>query len=155
MSKPNFPMQGSCRCERVKLEIGAPPILTMICHCTGCQKMLSTAYSLTAKIPSDSFSITQGKPVIGGLHARSPKHYYCPHCMSCLFSRLEGQDNVVNVRMTIFEGLKPFAPFIELYASEKLPWVKTSAVHVYDKIPAPEELGGLLRGYADWPGQVV
>jgi len=154
MCKPNFPMQGSCRCERVKVEIQAPPILTFICHCRGCQKMLATAYSLTAKIPSDSFSIIEGKPVIGGLHG-SPKHYFCPHCMSCLYSRLEGQDNVVNVRMTIFEGLKSYAPFIELYKDEKLPWVQTTAVHVYDKFPTREELGGLMGEYADWTEKVV
>lgn len=154
MSKPSFPMKGACRCGQVKLEITAGPMMTMICHCTGCQKMFSSAYSLTAKIPSDRFSITDGEPVLGGLHG-STRHYFCPHCKSCLFSRLEGQDDVVNVRMTMFEGLRSFVPFIELYTSEKLPWVKTGAVHVYDTVPAREEFGDLLKEYADWPEQLV
>ena len=116
--------------------------------------MISSAYSLSAKIPSDSFSVTDGEPVIGGLHG-STKHYFCPHCKSCIYSQLEGQDSVVNIRMTLFDGLKPFAPFIEIHTSEKLPWVKTTAMHIYDKIPAPEELDGLLSEYADWTEQIV
>ena len=61
----------------------------------------------------------------------------------------------MNVRMTLFEGLISFAPFIEIHTSEKLPWVKTAAVHIYDKVPAPEELGNLLSEYADWQEQIV
>jgi len=154
MSKARFPMQGGCRCGQVKLETGAPPVLTMICHCAGCQKMSSSAYSLSAKIPADTFSVTEGEPVVGGLHG-GPKHFFCPHCMSWLFTRLEGQDSVVNVRMTMFKGLKSFAPFIELYTSEKLPWVETVVVHSYDKFPAREEIIGLLDEYAGWTGQTV
>jgi len=75
--------------------------------------------------------------------------------MSWLFTRVEGQDSVVNVRMTMFQGLKPFAPFIELYTSEKLPWVETTVVHSYDKFPSREEIGGLLGEYAGWTGQTA
>ena len=44
MSKLTIPQEGGCRCGQVRLKISAPPILTMACHCTGCQKMSSSAY---------------------------------------------------------------------------------------------------------------
>ncbi len=154
MSTPDLPMQGECRCGQIKLEIVAYPALTMICHCTGCQKMSSSAYSLSASIPAESFSVTVGEPVIGGLHAGS-KHFFCPHCMSWLFTRLEGLDSVVNIRMTMFEKLNSFAPFVEMYTSEKLPWIETPVVHSFEKFPAFDAFSGLMGDYACWSGRNV
>ena len=68
MRQPKLPMEGGCRCGRVRLRIAKAPLLTMACHCTGCQRMSSSAFSLTAAIPSDGFEVTQGETVMGGLH---------------------------------------------------------------------------------------
>ena len=99
MSTLELPSEGGCRCGQVRLKINAKPILTMACHCTGCQKMSSSAYSLSVAIPSDGFEITKGEPVIGGLHGAS-KHYFCGYCMSWMFTRPEGLDWFVNLRPT-------------------------------------------------------
>ena len=52
------PLEGGCRCGRVRLLIGAPPLLTMACHCTGCQRMSASAFSLSAAIPSEAFTVS-------------------------------------------------------------------------------------------------
>ena len=86
-----LPWNGACRCGRVKLRVGAPPIMTAACHCTGCQRMSASAFSLSVGIPSDGFLVTEGEPVLGGLHG-STRHYFCPHCLSWMFTRPEGMD---------------------------------------------------------------
>ena len=100
----SLPAEGGCRCGRVRLKISAKPILTMACHCTGCQRMSSSAYSLSAAIPSEGFEVTQGEPVIGGLHGAS-RHYFCGYCMSWMFTRPEGMDWFVNLRPTMLDDL--------------------------------------------------
>jgi hypothetical protein len=55
--------------------------MTSACHCVGCQKMSSSAFSLTALFPAEAFFIHRGSPVIGGMHG-STRHYFCPHCLS-------------------------------------------------------------------------
>ncbi|MDP3174465.1 MAG: GFA family protein [Phenylobacterium sp.] len=75
MSLLPLPWTGACRCAQVRLTISAPPLLTMACHCTECQKMTSSAFSLSAAIPADGFAVVQGEPVIGGLHGAS-RHYF-------------------------------------------------------------------------------
>ena len=62
MKQPTLPLDGACRCGRVKIRISAPPLLTMACHCTGCQRMSASAYSLSAAIPSEGFAVTAGEP---------------------------------------------------------------------------------------------
>ena len=110
--------------------------------------MSASAFSLSAAIPAEGFAVTQGEPVIGGLHGAS-RHYFCPHCMSWMFTRPEGLDFFVNLRATMLDDPSWFAPFIETWTSEKLAWAATPAVHSYPALPAPEEFPGLLKEYAE------
>ena len=146
MSQPTLPWMGGCRCGQVRVKVSAPPLMTMACHCTGCQKMSASAYSLSAAIPSVGFEITQGEPVIGGLHGAS-RHYFCPHCMSWMFTRPEGVDFFVNLRPTMLDDTSWFTPFIETFTSEKLPWAATGAPHSYETFPPYEAFDGLIQDY--------
>jgi hypothetical protein len=143
-----LPMEGGCRCGRVRFRISAPPLLTMACHCTGCQKMSSSAYSLSVAIPADGFEVIEGEPEIGGLHGPS-RHYFCGWCMSWMFTRPEDMDWFVNVRATMLDDPGWFTPFIETWTSEGFSWAKTGAVHSYDKLPAMEDYDGLLTAFRD------
>jgi hypothetical protein len=147
MSARNLPVEGSCRCGQVRLRIDAPPILTMACHCTGCQKMSASAFSLSAAFPSAAFAVTRGEPVIGGLHG-ADRHYFCRHCMSWMFTRPEALDFLVNVRTTMLEDAQDFTPFMETWTSEKLPWATTPAVRSFAALPASEEYDGLVKAFA-------
>lgn len=146
-----LPREGECRCGRVRIRVTKPPLLTMACHCTGCQKMSSSAFSLSAAIPADGFEVVAGEPVVGGLHGAS-KHMFCGWCMSWMFTRPEGLDWFVNVRPTMLEGAADFVPFIETWTSEALPFAQTGAVKSYEKLPAEEEYERLVRGFGEWKG---
>jgi hypothetical protein len=119
----------------------------MACHCTGCQRMTASAFSLSVAIPTEGFLVTKGEPVIGGLHGAT-RHYFCPYCMSWMFTRPEGLDMFVNVRATMLDDASWFTPFIETWTSEKLPWASTPAVHSYAKLPEFSEYEGLTAEYA-------
>jgi hypothetical protein len=43
-----------------------------------------------------------------------------------------------------------FAPYIETWTSEKLPWAATPAVHSYEAVPPLETYQRLVQEYADW-----
>lgn len=149
MTGPTLPMEGGCRCGQVRFRIGAPPILTMACHCRGCQRMSASAFSLSAAIPSAGFEVIAGEPVIGGLHGADAHHYHCPHCKSWIFTRPEGMDWFVNIRPTMLDDAKWFTPFIETYTSEKLPWAATPAVHSYEAFPPFEDYERLAKEFAE------
>ncbi|PSN14294.1 aldehyde-activating protein [filamentous cyanobacterium CCT1] len=144
-SKPH--KTGQCRCGQVQFEISAEPLMTMACHCTGCQQMTASAFSLSTLYPSSGFRVTQGEPAIGGLHGAT-RHYFCAHCMSWLFTRPEGMDDFVNVRSTMLEDAQSYRPFIETYTDEKLLWTTTPAVHSFEKFPQPEDFPALLAEFA-------
>ena len=147
MSDRNQVHTGECRCGQVRFQVRGAPILTMACHCTGCQRMTASAFSLSSLYAASAFELTAGEPVIGGLHGAT-RHFFCPHCMSWLFTRPEGLQEFVNVRATMLDDARGFTPFIETYTSEALPWAKTPAVHSFDKFPPMERYAQLVEDFA-------
>jgi hypothetical protein len=143
-----LPWEGACRCGQVRIRITAPPLLTMACHCTGCQRMTSSAFSLSVAIPADGFAVVAGEPVIGGLHGAS-RHYFCGHCMSWMFTRPEGLDSFVNVRSTLLDVGRALDPFIETWTSERVPWATTPAVHSYPALPELSAFDALISEYTN------
>lgn len=138
--------EGQCRCGKVEFFVKSTPLMTTACHCTGCQHMTSSAFSLSALYKEENFKITTGDVTIGGLHGKT-RHYFCPHCMSWIFTHLEGIDGLVNVRATLLENAHDFRPFVETYTSEKLPWVTTPAQHSFEKFPELVDFSKLLSEY--------
>lgn len=139
--------KGRCRCGQVQFEVTSKPLVTMVCHCTGCQRMTASAYSLSSLYASHQFRVTMGEPVIGGLHGTT-RHFFCPQCMSWLFTRPDGMDQFVNVRATMMDDARSFVPFVETYTEEMLPWAKTRAAHSFSKFPPPERFPDLIAEFA-------
>lgn len=142
-----LPWDGGCRCGKIRIRVTAPPLLAAACHCTGCQSMSASAFSMSIAVPDEGFAVTAGEPVIGGLHGAS-RHYFCGWCMSWMFTRPEGVDGVVNLRPTTLDRHDWFVPFAEFWTSEKLPWVTTAAVHSFATAPPMEDMPALIEQYA-------
>ena len=143
-----LPLEGGCRCDAVRIRVTQAPIMTMACHCNGCQRMSSSAFSLTAICLTTAFEVTKGEPVIGGLHGADAKHFFCGHCMTWMFTRPTGIDHIVNVRPSMFDDHAWFRPFAESYTKAKLPWVNTGAVRSFEEFPPMESYGQLVEEFA-------
>ena len=139
--------QGGCRCGKVRFEVNGDPLLTMACHCSGCQHMTASAFSLSEGYPADAFRVTGGEPVIGGIHGPT-RHYHCDHCKSWLYTEPEGVADFINVRSTMFDEPQAEKPFVEVYVGEGLPWARIGADKSYDALPVMEEGPQLIEQFA-------
>lgn len=146
MTDWKLPWSAHCRCERIRMRVTKPPLLTMACHCAGCQRMTASAYSLSVAIPTDGFEV-EGEPVIGGMHGAS-RHYHCPHCKSWLFTRPEGMDELVNVRASMLDEHAWYAPYVETCTAEGYAWAKTGAAHSFPNIPPGGAFAPLIAEFA-------
>lgn len=142
------PLTGSCRCGATTIAITADPLMTAACHCRGCQKMSSSAFSLTAMVPAEAFSVTAGEPVKGGIQGPQLDHYFCPFCKTWMFTRITGFEAVVNVRPTMFDDDRWSRPFMETMTAEKLAWVELPVARSYEGFPPPEEFPQLIAEFA-------
>ena len=146
MTDWNLPWDGGCRCGATRVRITAPPLLAMACHCTGCQRMSASAFSLSLAIPTEGFEVTKGEPVLGGLNR--DMHYFCPDCMTWMFTRPLGMDWFVNIRAPILDDHRWVLPFVETFTAEKLPWASTPAKHSFETLPELPAYDGLIKAFA-------
>lgn len=130
------------------MKVKGRPLITMACHCKGCQRMTASAFSLSALFPEQTVEIAGLEPVIGGMHGEL-RHYFCPHCLSWIFTRAEMLGPLINIRATMLDGAADLPPFIETCVSEKLPWVSLPATHSFEKFPAMEDFPKLIAEFAE------
>jgi len=148
MPDRKLPWDGGCRCGRVRIRVTKPPMLTMACHCLGCQTMSASAFSLSMALPIDGLEVTQGETVIviGGIRGVPAHHHFCDWCRTWMFTRVE-QFGLVNLRPTMLDEHQDFTPFIETQTAEKLPWATTPAKHAFERFPAMEDYQALIAEY--------
>lgn len=146
MRIPTVPAAGRCRCGEVELRVTAQPIMTMACHCRGCQRMSSSAYSLSAAIPVAGFEVVRGEPVLGGLRDPEQRHYFCPRCLSWLYTQF--LPDFVNLRPTMLDDASWFVPYIETWTRTRLPGVITGATRGYGEFPPDTAFPELLAAFA-------
>jgi hypothetical protein len=145
--------QGQCRCGKVRIEAAGAPLVTMACHCTGCQRMTGGAYSMSSFYPADRFAVIEGRTVRGGMKT-GPDHEFCPDCMSWMFTTAKEIEGFVNVRSTMFNDGRDHRPFVEMYRRESIPGAMSCAVHSYEEFPTESEFPQLIAAYATWDGRV-
>lgn len=147
---PDMPIEGGCRCGKVRFRINQSPLFTAICHCTGCQKMTGSAFSTTVCVPADGFDVIEGETVAGGMHGGREKgdHQHCDWCKSWIFTRVPAAMGVINVRATMLDDASWVTPFLETYTSEALPWAIQDSPRSYAKFPPPEEYQAIVADYA-------
>jgi hypothetical protein len=141
-----LPWEGGCRCGKVRFKVTQPPLLALACHCTGCQSMSASAFALGLSVPTGGFEVSAGDPVIGGLHGEV-RHHHCDWCKSWIFTRPPGDLPFVNVRATLLDDHHWFAPYLEIFTSEKLSWAHTGAARSYARLPEVEEFPTLIAEY--------
>ena len=147
MTDWKLPWSASCSCGQIKMRITQPPMVSMACHCRACQRLTGGAYSLTLLIPIEGFEVTEGEPVVGGLHRAELQHSFCPHCKNWLFTRPQGMP-FVNFRPTMLEDASWVQPYVDTGVADKLPGVVSGAKHAFDDYPPPDRYDDLMEGFA-------
>ena len=69
-----LPLTGGCVCGSVRYEITAEPFMVYACHCTDCQRITSSAFSIGVVVSDEAFRSTGTDPrsAPGGIDSRGP-----------------------------------------------------------------------------------
>lgn len=107
--------------------------------------MTASAFSLSIAVPAEGFEVRAGVPVLGGLNR--DMHFFCPTCLSWMYTRPLGMDWFVNVRVPVLDDYHWVEPFVETYTVEKLPWATTPAKHSFERVPELSSYQELVREF--------
>jgi hypothetical protein len=126
-----LPLTGGCQCGTLRYEISDAPLMTYTCHCTDCQRLTSSAFSMAITVRDAAFRLTAGEPRLVQKTADSGRvltRWLCPDCGSWICSSpLPGAtpaDAVRRVRAGTLDDTSWLWPTAHFWTRSKQPWVK-------------------------------
>ena len=79
----NLPQTGGCQCGKIRYEITEAPQLVYTCHCTDCQRLTSSAFSLGIVVTEAGFRLggIEPRPLQRTADSgRTNTRLVCPEC---------------------------------------------------------------------------
>jgi len=120
-----LPQTGGCQCGALRYEITQAPRIVYTCHCTDCQRLTSSAFSMAIVVAPEAFRLTQGKPRSLQKTADSGRvitRWVCPQCGSWI-SGAPTPGSAVRVRVGTLDDNSWLRPTVHLWTLSKQPWI--------------------------------
>ena len=135
-----YPIEGSCQCGKVTYKLHAQPTMVLACHCTECQKLSTSPFSITAVISSNLIEF-KGELKEWSRSADSGNRNNAKFCSTC-GNRIYhyNPDDLETIKLK----LKPvnlsdatlFEPSAHVWVCEKLSWYNIpDGVKTFEKQP--------------------
>lgn len=135
-----IPLTGGCHCGTLRYEIGEAPQLVYLCHCTDCQKMTSSAFSIGVVVAEASFRLTAGEPRLVQRTTDSGRvatRWVCPDCGSWVSSAPRPGATVRTIRGGTLDDTSGLKPSAHLWTRSKQPWITLpEGDHKFETQPA-------------------
>jgi hypothetical protein len=121
-----LPQTGGCQCGKLRYEITEAPQLVYTCHCTDCQRMTSSAFSMGLVIADRAFRLTGPEPRLVERAADSGARrvrWLCPDCGSWISAAPRPGSPTRTVRGGTLDDTSWLRPTVHLWTRSKQPWV--------------------------------
>jgi hypothetical protein len=114
-----YPQTGGCLCSKIRYEVTESPQLVYTCHCTDCQHLTSSAFSIAFAVAG--FRLTVGEAVADS--GRVKIRWVCPDCGCWVFSTGKPGDGLRRVRAGTLDDTSWLRPTKHFWVRNKQPWV--------------------------------
>jgi len=137
----NYPLKAACQCGQVSYKLHKPPTLVVACHCTECQKLSTSPFSLTAVVSADTIEFSgemnEWSRVAASGNTNTAK--FCSGCGNRVYHFNPASPAVIKLKLkpvNIDETINDFKPTAHVWVSEKVDWYQLpDDVKAYDTQP--------------------
>mgnify|MGYP000675182951 CR=1 FL=1 len=139
MSNDIYPISGSCQCGQVSFSLLSAPKMILACHCKECQKLATSAFSLTAVIEKKQLNITGNladwQRLADSGNTNCAK--YCPSCGNRIYHFDPKNPEILKFKgISSLNDTRFLMPDVHVWVSEKQEWfVIPEGVKTYEKQP--------------------
>ncbi|WP_250657581.1 GFA family protein [Alkalimarinus coralli] len=133
-----YPIDGACQCGAVSYRLLKAPSMVVACHCKACQKLSTSAFSITAMVdikdiefkgemaewsrPADSGNISAAR--------------FCKTCGNRLYHFNPDEPEKIKLKPSNLSDTSIINPTAHVWVSEKQAWYQIpDGVKVFDKQP--------------------
>ncbi|MDN3647777.1 GFA family protein [Reinekea marina] len=135
----SYPIEGACQCGQVSYKLLEAPKNVIACHCTECQKLATSPFSVTAMVNSDTIEfkgdMSEWCRLADSGNTSCAK--FCPTCGTRIYHY--NPDDPTNIKLKLKskgEDDAVFAPKAHIWVSSKLSWYDIpEGAKTFDKQP--------------------
>jgi len=120
-----LPQTGGCQCGAPRYEITEAPRMVYSCHCTDCQRLTSSAFSMAVVVATEAFRLTIGEPRPLQKTADSGRlatRWVCPQCGSWICGA-PTPGAALRVRAGTLDDTSWLRPTAHFWTRSKQPWI--------------------------------
>ncbi|PCJ33201.1 MAG: hypothetical protein COA90_00785 [Gammaproteobacteria bacterium] len=138
MSTVDYPIKGSCQCGNISYELLAAPSMIVACHCKQCQKLSTSAFSITAMVDAENIKFhgvmsEWSRPADSGNIAAAK---FCPNCGNRIYHFNPDKPDKIKLKPANLSDTRIIKPTVHVWVSEKQDWFQIpDGVKVFDKQP--------------------
>ena len=138
MNDAVYPIEGSCQCGNVTYQLLEPPSLVLACHCKQCQKLSTSAFSITALIKLESVNFNGVLKQWQRLADSGNKNYakFCPNCGNRIYHFDPDKPETIKLKPSNLSDTTILNPSMHIWLCEKQQWFEVpEGVEQFDKQP--------------------
>lgn len=133
-----YPIEGSCQCGQLTYKLHEPPQRVQACHCTQCQKLSTSPFSVTAVVASDAIEFKGELREWSRIADSGNRNVatFCPDCGNRIYHYNPDDSATIKLKLkpTHLSDDTIFQPTIHLWVSEKLSWYQIpEGVKAYER----------------------
>lgn len=124
MTDIQYPLKGSCQCGSITYELAEPPLKVIACHCRQCQKLSTSAFSVTAMVKASALTF-HGELKFWERLADSGNvngAAFCPNCGNRLYHFNPADPEHIKLKPSTLEDTRVIQPSMHVWVSEKQDW---------------------------------
>jgi hypothetical protein len=119
-----YPISGSCQCGGVTYTLSEPPIVVVACHCRQCQKLSTSAFSITAMVDAGAIAfegeMREWRRVAQSGNISAAK--LCATCGNHLYHYNPADPGRIMLKPSTLSDTGMINPSIHVWVSEKQDW---------------------------------
>ena len=137
----HYPIDGACQCGKITYKVHAPPLWVGVCHCKECQKLSSSAFSVTLVFSSDSFEVRGEESQWERLADNGNRNiaHFCPTCGNRIYHSNPDEPEYIRLKGGgALSDQRIVKPTAHVWTSEKQDWVDIpEGVDQYETLVGP------------------
>jgi hypothetical protein len=131
-----YPISGSCQCGGVKYTLLSEPNLIAVCHCKECQKLSTSAFSITAMVDASTI-VFEGDMQEWSRSSDSGNVSFAKFCATCgnrIYHFNPAEPEKIKLKPSNLSDTSIIQPTVHIWVSEKQDWYQIPEnVKVFDK----------------------
>ncbi len=131
-----YPIAGSCQCGGVRYRLLAPPMKVVACHCRECQKLSTSAFSITALVATGDIEFEgelahwERSSDSGNTNAAK----FCPTCGNRIYHFNPADPERIKLKPSTLDDTSIIQPTAHIWVSQKQDWYEIpEGVEVHER----------------------